>query len=236
MSESHPLGRAPGFRAIAFFALLAIPACSSGGGGGSGSSATSFQMEDTNLGEGAVWPINQEMVFVFTEPLDFTTVSANTVQVRSALDVPATGVFHLRDAHTLVFQGTCPTREDLSDAGLSPGETYRLRIPGLNTSGNVLRSTSGVPLGVQQQRTFSTPISTQPSIVFRDVRVGPPEPIVRAQGSSDVNATYLELGGDPSQRVYFERDANDEVVLSDPGFRTPLNLYSDASSRVAILV
>src|SRR5688572_3076287 len=198
-------------------AALAPVGCSGGGGGG-GSSETSFQMEGTNLGEGAVWPINQEMVFAFTEPVDFTTVSANTIQIRTTSDVPATGVFTLRDELTLVFQPTCPTREDLSDAGLHPGETYRLRIPGLNTSGNVLRSTNGVPLGIQQQRSFSTPVSTQPSIVFRDVRVGPPEPVVRAQGSSDEHATYVELGGDPTQRVYFELDANDELGLSEPGF------------------
>jgi hypothetical protein len=219
----------------ALLAVLASWSCSGGGGGGS-AGTTNFQLMETTLSDGSSWPINQEMVFRFTEPVDFTTVSSNTIQIRSTSDVPATGVFRQRDEHTLVFQPTCPTRDDFSDSGLSAGQTYQLRIPGLNTSSNVLRSTTGVGLGIQQQRTFSTPASTQASVVFRDVRPGPPEPIVRAKDTGVTNATRVELGEDASQVIWFERAPNGDLVLSEADFPMPLNLYSDASSRVAVVV
>ncbi|HEX6885447.1 MAG TPA: Ig-like domain-containing protein [Planctomycetota bacterium] len=216
-------------------ALMAASACS-GGGGGSTAGTTSFQLLHTSVQDGAVWPLNLELTFTFTEPLDFATVSANTVQIRSSAHVPAIGEFQLRDPFTLVFQPACPTRVDLADAGLQPGETYLLRLPGQNTAANVLRSINGIPLGIQQQRTFSTPTSTQPGLAFRDLVPGPPLPVVRAQGSAETEATHVELGGDPGRRVHFERAPGGELVLSQPGFEMPLNLYSDASSSVAVQV
>lgn len=224
---------------IAFLALAAAASCSGGGGGGGGSNAgtTSFQLTNLSVQEGSVWHINREIVLQFSEPVDFTTVSANTINIRSESDVPAIGVFRLRNPFTVVFQPNCPTLDDFSDAGLQPGGVkYTLRVPGKNTSPNTLRSATGVPLGIQQTRTFSTPASNLASIVFQDTRVGPPEPIVRDQGSADASTTYLEVGGDPDDRIYFEHDANKEIVLSDPNFESPHNLYSDLAARIAILV
>ncbi|HEX6883956.1 MAG TPA: Ig-like domain-containing protein [Planctomycetota bacterium] len=220
---------------ISALALLALSACG-GGGGGVTAGTTSFQLVSTTLADGSVWPINLEMRFEFSEPVDFSTVSSNTIAIRSLAGAPATGSFRLEGPSTVVFQPTCPTREDLADAGLAPGQFYQLRIPGLNTASNVLRSTEGIGLGLQQQRSFSTPVSTQPAALFRDTRTGPPAPVVRPQGSSATDTTYVELGGDPGRRIYFERDANQELVLSEPGFEMPLNLYSDELSRLAVLV
>lgn len=217
--------------------LAFLAGCGGGGGGGSNGVSSSFQLNSLSVQNGSVWPINREIVLTFTDPIDFSTVSANTINLRSADDVPATGVFLLRDPRTVVFQPTCPRQDDLSDAGLQPGGvTYTLRILGSNTSPNTVRSMSGVPLGVQQTRTFTTPASTQSQFAFQDTHVGPPVPVVRSAGSTDLNATYLEIGGDPNNRVYFEEDANQQVGLSTPGFLVPLNLYSDRTSRVAVLV
>ena len=58
---------------------------------------------------------------------------------------------------------------------------------------------------------------------------------MRAPGSSAEDASYVELGGDPAQRGYFEREGNDPPSLSSPDFRLPLNLYSDLATRVAIV-
>jgi hypothetical protein len=222
-------------RAVECFLPLVLLSGCSGGGGGTTAGTTSFQLVETTLTEGSLWPLNQEMVFIFSEPVDFSTVSANTIQIRSTSGVPATGVFRLRDPLTIVYQPTCPTREDLTDAGLQPGTTYLMRMPGINTSANVLRSQGGIALGIQQQRSFSTPASTQSAVAFRDVRAGAPEPVVRAAGSNDPVGSHVELGGDSERRVYFERDLNGDLVLSEPGFEMPLNLYSDAASRVAVL-
>ena len=222
-------------RAVYTAGLLLVGAGCSGGGGGGGT--TSFQVTGLSVPDGSVWEINREIVLSFTEPVDFSTVSSNTINLRSLSDVPATGTFSLRDPQTVVFQPNCPTRDDLSDAGLLPnGVTYVLRVAGRNTSSNTLRSLAGVPLGLQQIRTFTTPPSTQTSVAFQDPIPGPPVPVQRSQGSGDLAATYMEVGGDPDQRVYFELDANLQLVLSDPLFEAPLNLYSDQSTRVAVVV
>ena len=232
---------APNFRPqvltfVAASLLLSLSACSGGGGGGN-AGTTSMQVSDISVRNGSVWEINKEIVLTFTEPVDVGTVSANTINIRSTSDVPATGVFKLRGALTVVFQPNCPTRDDLSDAGLQPGGvTYVLRVHGIDSSANTVRSVDGVPVGVQQVRTFVTPASNQASVAFQDTRSGPPDVLVRDQGSTDQNATYLEIGGDPDQRVYFEYDALGDLVLSIPGFEVPLNLYSDPASRVAVLI
>ena len=217
-------------------ALLLAGSCSGGGGGGS-AGTTSFQVENLTLQDGSVWQINREIVLTFTEPVDFTTVSSNTINIRSDADVPATGTFSLRDPHTVVFQPNCPTLDDLSDAGLQPnGVNYVLRVAGRNSSSNTLVSVNGVPLGLQQVRHFSTPASTQISVAFQDTTPGPPAPVLREQGSTELSATYMEIGGDPDARVYFELDANHQLVLSDPSFEVPLNLYSDPSTHVAVVI
>jgi hypothetical protein len=221
---------------LVLLTVFGVASCSSGGGGGN-PGTTSFQVTSLTLQDGAIWEINREIVLTFTEPVDFSTVSSNTINLRSLADVPAVGVFRLRDPFTVVFQPNCPTFDDFSDAGLQPGGvTYVLRVPGKNTSPNTVRSLAGVPLGLQQTRTFTTPASSQPSIVFQDTKLGAPRPIVRDQGSTLASSTYLEIGGDPDERVYFERDANDAIVLSVPGFEAPLNLYSDLATRIAVLV
>jgi hypothetical protein len=188
------------------------------------------------VANGSVWEINREIVLTFSDPIDFSTVSSNTINVRSSDDVPATGIFRLRDAKTVAFQPTCPRLDDYSDAGLLPDSTYDLRIAGLNTSSNTLRSVDGAPLAFQQVRRFTTPSAASPLITFQDTLLGPPLPVLRAQGSSDRDASYLEVGGDPDERVYFELDANRQPVLSDPSFQAELNLYSDAASRVSVVL
>jgi hypothetical protein len=219
----------------ALLALLSVAACG-GGGGGSNAGTTSFQLLSSSVRDGAVWEINREIVLAFSEEVDFGTVSANTINIRSSDDAPATGVFKLRDTHTVVFQPTCPTQDDYSDAGLQPGGVvYTLRLPGHDTSANVLRSKNGVALGIGQSRTFSTPASTVASVAFQDTVQGPPEPVVRDQGTSG-NSTLLEIGGDADNPVYFERDGLGDLVLSQPGFQVPLNLYSDPAARVAVVI
>ena len=229
--------RRPGLQAGAALSILSLVSGCGGGGGGASAGTTSFQLASSSVRDGAIWEINREIVLTFTEEIDFGTVSANTINLRSSDDVPATGVFRLRDAHTVVFQPNCPTLEDLSDAGLQPGGVaYTLRIPGRDSSGNTLRSKDGVPLGVGQVRTFSTPASTVASVAFQDTTQGPPVAIRRAQGSVETEATYLEVGTADATRVYFEVDGNGDLVLSDPGFQVPLNLYSDPESRVAVVI
>jgi len=237
---------------LAFLAVLAGASCSGGGGGGGSiAGTTSFQVNALSVQDGAIWQINREIVLTFSEPVDFSSVSSNTINIRSSSDVPAIGVFRPGapgdpdGPRKVIFQPNCPTLDDFSDAGLQPGLTYVLRVPGQNSSPNTLRSITGVPLGIQQTRTFSTPASNQASIVFQDTQGGPPEALVRPKSSSNPNTTHLEIGGDADKRVYFEKDGQ-ETVLCDPddidedtrtdAFASPLNLYSDPISRIAFVI
>jgi hypothetical protein len=214
-------------------ALLA--GCSSGGGGGG---TQAFQLIDISLPDGAVWQVNREIAFTFNSPVDFSTVSLNTISIVSTGGAPATGEFALRGSDTVVFQPNCPTLEDFSDAGLQAGGVpYVIQVIGRDGGTvNTVRSSTGAVLEVSQERRFSTPASNQASSVFLDTTLGPPVPVVRSVGSLERDTTYLEVGGDPDQRVYFERDENQDIVLSVPDFEVPLNLYSEQSSAVAVVI
>jgi hypothetical protein len=219
---------------FALAVMVSGASCIESGGGGGGEHG--FRLVALSVPEGAVWPINREIAFTFSQPVDFASVSANTLNIRSHDDVPAVGVFRLREAATVVFQPTCPTRPDLSDAGLLPGGVpYVVRVAGQDGSDNTVRSASGVPLALQLTRRFTTPAATRRDLVFEDSRSGPPLPVLRPQGSAARDATYLEVGLDPEERVYFELGEGG-LALSEPGFLAPLNLYSERASRVAIVI
>jgi len=227
----HPAPRS--FVPIAFG--LALAACSGGSGGGSGDG---FQLIRVSVLEGAVWKVNQPIVFTFNEDVDFASISLNTISIQTTTGTPATGSFFLRSAREVVFQPNCPTLDDLSDTGLIPGSiAYQIRVLGESSgAANTVRSAENQALQVTQTRSFTTPPSADRQVAFLDTQTGPPVPVVRSEGAQDEDATYLEVGGDPDNRVYFERDANQDLVLSVPDFEAPLNLYSDQATRVAVVI
>ncbi|NOT32086.1 MAG: hypothetical protein HOP15_16690, partial [Planctomycetes bacterium] len=215
---------------------LFTAACSSGTGeeGDDG-----FQLTRISLLEGSVWKVNQEIVFTFSEPVDFSSVSLNTISIQTTLGTPATGSFFLRGVDRVVFQPSCPRNDLLTDSGLiAGGVPYVIRVAGRSSgAANTIRSTSGADLQVTQTRNFTTDAVNS---AFLDTEPGGPLAIVRAQGTSGPT-TYLELGGDPDDRVYFERDANQNLVFSVDGilvqqFLVPLNLYGDPATRVAVVI
>jgi hypothetical protein len=218
---------------IAAAGLLASACSSDGGGGGVG-----FQLVRISLLEGQVWKVNQEIVFTFNQEVDFSSISLNTISIQTTGGAPATGTFTLRGTDQVVFQPNCPRRDDLSDTGLAAGGVpYVIRVVGRSSgAANTVRAASGEVLQVTQTRNFTTPVVVAPFDAFLDTQQGPPVPVVRAQGSSTLNASYIEVGGDPDDRVYFELDASQAIVLSPPGFELPLNLYSDPASRFAVIV
>ncbi len=219
--------------------LLASCGSDSGSGG-----VTGFQLTRISLQEDEVWEVNREIVFTFNEPIDFSSVSLNTINIKATSGAPATGSFFLRGPLTVVFQPTCPLLEDLSDSGLQPGGiAYVITVVGESSgAGNTVRSTSGEPMQVTQVRNFTTPPSTDPATAFLDTELGPPVPVNRGVASTIAGATYLELGGDPTQRVYFELDAQQNVVFDEDqapaGFsgEIPLNLYSEPASEIAVVI
>ena len=239
--------------------LLLIAALSGGWLATSCSSSSSstgsdadFQLVNINLSEGDVWRVNRPIEFRFSAPVDFLTVTPNTINIRTASGAPATGSYSLLrfdgdgdgilesvDETTVVFQPTCPVLADLSDAGLLPGAVpYVLTVFGLDSNPSAtVRSQAGANLRATQTRRFVTPTSNDPSEAFIDTNLEPPVPVVRAVGSANQDATYIEIGGDPSNRVYFEFDEATQSFSTDPSnFISPLNLYGDEDARIAYVL
>ena len=198
------------------------------GGGG-------FDVESTNVRNGGRWQLNQRLRVRFTEDVDFSSVNTNTIAIRQFSGSPAVGEYFLENARTVVFQPRCPLEPDLSDVGLEGGGVfYGLHIPGIDTtSGPTVRSTSGAPLCTTVKGSFRTPKSPEPGRLFLDTVAGPPSAVVRAVGSTELDATHVLIRG--AKRLYFERAANGVVALEN-GAQLELNLLSNPATSVALML
>jgi hypothetical protein len=220
--------------------LLATQGCSGGGGGGD----QSFQIVAVNLPKNTVgWEINRAIRITFNQPIDASSVSNNTVQVRLVGGSPAFGTPSIdpSDPHTVMWRPLCPVDDDLTKAGLQSGFTpsgaaylYELNVLGADkNAGFTIRSTSGRALELSETRTFTTPTSQEFSKLFVDEVVGPPIPIVRLAGDVDPNATHVVVAG---AKHYFERQPGSVSVRLEPPLELPLNLLSDPDAQVELLV
>jgi hypothetical protein len=229
--------------------VLALFGASCGGGG---SAESSFELLDANVKSGTVWQINRPIVLRFNRDLDFASVNLNTIGITQEGGGPASGEFSMgpapgstpgafvADPRTIVFQPACPKLDDFSDAGFLPGGAHyvldvKRGIAGVRSSGGeTLLQASTIP--------FTTPNSTQASVVFMDPALGPPLPrIYDPAGDPPVVSafSYVEIGGDPEadHGVRFAGPRDSVLGSAAPAdFVGPLNLYSDATSRVAIVV
>src|SRR5262245_40158155 len=100
---------------------LIFAACK--GGGGDDSPDAGLKITSVNLTDGAVWKINRQIRISFNQPVDFASVTSNSINVRQVGGGPATVEFFIdpTDPNTVVLQPRCPTQPDLSDAGLLAG-------------------------------------------------------------------------------------------------------------------
>ncbi|MFT4542498.1 MAG: hypothetical protein ACI841_000785 [Planctomycetota bacterium] len=231
-------------------ALAFLTACGGSSAGVGGRPISSFKVEEISVNNGDVWRLNQPIDIRFTADVDFETVNLNTVQIVKLDGAPVTGSFSLlADARTVRFAGSCPTSAGAADAGFSVGSEFLLNIVGSAAGAGSLRSTAGDELDESRSVRFSTPAAGDESALFLDLVPGPPRVRVRGRDgidSDDPVATYLELGGDDSQRVYFAWDAvaaearlHASELLPQGGSEqssVPLNLYSLLDTRIAIVV
>ena len=195
------------------------------------SPTTSLELLDVSLPNLATWPLNMPLTFSFSEPVDFSTVSGNTLSIVSEFGEPAVGSFApgrqadgTSDATVVVFRPSCPMLADLSDGGLAPDETiYVVTVVGLNESDNVVRSVDGGAITASTQRVYFTPPGIDPALVLVDTLAGPPQPLLRSVGDSREDTSYFELGN--GERLFLEFDeASATYQLSDPSALLPLNV------------
>jgi len=234
--HTHLRSRAP-LSLLACVTGLLAAACGSGDSGSSGS----FALIEVSVPHNGTWQINRPMTFEFTDDVDFSSVNLNTINITQTGGAPASGEFFEIDSVTVGFQPRCPTTDDYSDSGLLPGGVaYTIRIPGSTSGGLTVRSMSGARLNESQTVNFTTPNSTEASVIFLDTQIGPPIPVIRTnEADPNLAATYLELGDNPADREYFFARPVPDAALGAKvadGFTAGLNLYSDASSHVSILV
>jgi len=227
--------RSPLSSGACLVAMALLAACSGGGGGSSGLAGQGgFQITSISVSDGAIWKINRPITFTFNVPINFSTVNLSTINISDTTGLPVTGEFTLDNPTSVTFQPTCPTLDDLSDAGFQPGGvSYLIRVLGQDSGAALtVKSSSGSALVNSQTRTFVTPNSLVPAQIFVDGVIGPPSPVVQTTTSlPTAPGTYLELGDDPDNRVYFKFNPQTQAftTLTD----IPLNLYSDSSTRVA---
>jgi hypothetical protein len=222
----------------------ALTACS----GGSGSSDSGFALMTTNVASNATWQINRAMSFTFNQPVDFSSVNLNSISITQVGGGSASGDFQMGalpgstepDPSTVVFQPACPTLPDYSDAGLQPGGASYI----INIASGVggVRSTSGANLESTQSIVFSTPNSNLPPVLFFDPTIGPPLPRIydaAALHPITTHFSYVEIGGDPDpdHGVRFIHPDDQNLGSQAPAsFTSPLNLYSDATSSVVVVL
>lgn len=219
-------------RAAALIVLGIVTACSGGSGGDAAN--TGFAISGISVADGATWAINRAIEVRFNAPVNFASVNMGTINIAQVGGPPAVGTFSQdpADPRLIRFQPACPTQADFSDAGLQPSTStttvfYQLTILGASTGGATVQSVSGESLSQGQTRTFQTPSASQLSELFIDYVPEAPLPI----DPDGTNSSYVELGLDPDQRVFFE-----DAVEPIEDFDAPLNLYSDVGSKVAIVV
>ena len=248
MKKTHLHPSSSALACAAGLSALFVAGCGGGGGGGGGtapgSQVSTFEIETISVQENDTWQINRPIEFTFSKPVDFSTVNLNTIRFQDAGGLPASGEFFLKETadpdmagRVVVFQPTCPTLDDFSDAGFQPGGVgYQIQVLGATSGALTVASLEADADFVQTSitRNFVTPSTLTSQALFLDTVVGPPAPVVRPAGSSDLDATYLELAEDDANRVYFEFDAANQT-FTQPADQ-PINLFSDISSHLAFVV
>ncbi|MDF1839653.1 MAG: hypothetical protein P1V35_17435, partial [Planctomycetota bacterium] len=220
--------------------ILPISVASSTQTGQAGAATTISRFDlgvvSISVGQGATWQINRPIEIVFDRAIDFSTVHPNTLQIVNSVGIPATGFFELPQADTVRFVPTCPTNDSFSDGGFQVGADYSLAMPGVNQtpSGITLRGAAGSMIRDTVSVDFTIPNSTDPSVLFLDTVSGPPRVLLipgvgGPMPGSSLASTYLEVGGDDTNRYYFGSNGLG-------AFEIPLNLYSDPDSSVSLLL
>jgi hypothetical protein len=235
--------------------LVGCGSSSSGGDGsgiggdlGSGFELVQFGTLGGSLQNGAVWPINRPIEFVFNQAVDFSTVNSSSISLRTTDGVAALGEFFVKLSPTgqplpevIVFQPRCPTESDFSDAGLTPGGVaYELLVLGSDLAAGIsVKNQAGQSLKNSQARFFTTPTGTQASEIFFDQVQGPPAVRVQNSAGTEPIFSYLETfesdgaGGLIAQQtpLVVGDNGQPELVLD-----VPINLLSDVTQDVSLVL
>src|SRR5262245_51462232 len=146
---------------------LGLVACSDGS-----SSSSGLVLRGISVPDFGSWESNRPIEFAFNRAIDFASVSGDSIRIRTSGGVPAAGTFAAKpvdangdgapdgaDERVVVFYPSCPLADDLSDAGLTPGDRYVVTVAGedsLLDPAALLRSRSGEALAHTVVQAFET--------------------------------------------------------------------------------
>lgn len=180
--------------------LLAAAALTGCGGGGGGSASNAFActgagakalcLNSCSLGCSttgcALSDIaqNEILYLYFSQPLDPSTVSTSTIQLRTATGELPVGEFFVVD-NRVEFVPTLLISGSQSFFGFRASDTYTLTIPGRADAAQVLKSTSGQPF----KDTFTCSLVVSQGI--RDHNGVPPSATMTAPSPSQLNSAPL---------------------------------------------
>lgn len=203
--------------------LLALGLClpgigcgSSGSGGGDGGP---LLVVSATAGSGPVLPwdrffIDERIVLQFSGPVDPSSVGPDTIQIRSVssiFTVPARGSF-VTLGNRVEFVPEFPARADLGDAGLVPGEEYRVLVPG-GPTGSVVRSAHGERLADFFETCFT--VKTDEPLLLDPV---PGPPSITTLGLDLDGDGVLDADGNPTTPAREEllRPGDDPLIALVP--------------------
>lgn len=105
--------------------------------------------------------LNEALTFSFSEPLERTSVTRDSVRITDELGTDARGRLEVHGS-SVRFVPDLPTSADLADAGLAPGRTYSVELAGFPRL-DCLRSLAGHPLVETVSTSFTTVSAVHPS-------------------------------------------------------------------------
>ncbi len=218
---------------VALGLVVPLAGCSGGDGvtssdGFGGTPSPAFEVSSSTMDDSATWPLNREILVGFSQDIDFSTVSLSSIRIVDESGVPVAGTLSQASSRFVRFQPQCPTGDYAEGAGLQPGQAYQLRIASTSddATGPSILSTAGEALESGLNLRFQTPSSADRSELFDDPVEGPPQ--------VNIESSYVELGGDHENVEFFRFDPADQQ--GEIASEVPLNLYSDPSQQVAIVV
>ncbi|MFQ5504225.1 MAG: Ig-like domain-containing protein [Planctomycetota bacterium] len=173
---------------LASLALLFFSAC---GGGGGAQAGGLFTVISTDPADGGRVFLNQPITFVFSNPIDISTASFNSVSFDAfdssgdAVSESVTGSFQIgrgedgeMDEHVLEFVPRLPTNNTFTNGGFKPSRFYKISLVGANNRvAPTVRDKTRHPIHPSspiQGLTIRTVDGATPQELFRDTALGGP--------------------------------------------------------------
>ncbi len=148
-------------------------------------------------------PLNRTLEFDFSEPVDPSTVTDGSLQVREgpAFGITVPGTYRVRGSK-VYFDPMIPTRCDLSDAGFKASTQYRVTLVGYPEEFS-LKNTRGQPLERTQNYEFTTTSEDDP-LLFDDQIPATPPTVIAATPTNESAAVSIR----PDNEIIFEISEN----------------------------